>query len=615
MRLPFLGKPDPGGDEAIVAWLETSYREADQVRRAQESDWYSNILFLMGRQWESVATDLRRFSRTIPQAAESTKVKVTNNQIFTLCRSAATGFRDYMARQIAVPASEDEEDKWAAEIATDFLAYRMRADKEKPRRFDELIWLLCTGRVLRKVYWDPTATGFGPGGKVLSGAGDIAIQSLDAFRFHLAPWAEAGEPPPWIIESDVRDISEINDLFPGHDVQAEEYAQVCQYRDQLLSSALTGTAATPKRKDAAILKRMYAAPTPSRPDGLYLCWANGKLLARGKLPESEMPLVTLDWWPIPGRVYPMSFVSPLRDLQRQGNISLSQIIELKNRQMRGDMVVRGGGKIEEEIRPSGAKIIHLDQMAQEFAFLKYDLNPAQAVELVGMLWEQMKARAGVHEPSLGEQTPRAVTATHVAILREADQSGLTLFRSALDDQHCLVARLKLILARNHYHVPRMIRVVGRRMAVKTGAFFGADLRGTEDVVAVPVPIVTEAQKIQMRGEAIAAGLFGPYVSTEDMLAKLEALRWTGIPDIEDDIEEKVSAMGLTLEELREIVGHIHRNKAMAEVLVSEAAKRQAGNLVAAAMQPSPAMMGTPGALGSPNEPAPPTAMGATGVAA
>jgi len=567
MRLiPFADNPAQGNEEEKVRTLEQLYSTADSTRRKFEPDWYSNCLFLAGNQWESAASDVRRF-RKLSVRPPQAKVKVVSNQILPLARQAASALRENLAQQVAVPSTSDRADMYAAELATDFLQSRFYDDREQEIRFHEILWAMCAGRVLRKTYWDPEADCKGISGKI-PGGGDIVSRTLNPFRFHVCPWSDNSEEMPWIIESDVRDVDEINDLYPGHGVEAEEYADAARMLDKLLVNIIDGGAGgSEKRKDAAILKRLYARPNAKYPRGRMFVWANGRLLQETDLPEGEMPFVALDWFPIPGRAYPLPFVTPLRDLQRETNITLSQLIELKNRQLRGDVAVRGTGDIMQEVNPdTGQKIMHIPASIQDYQFISYDLNTSEAEMLLARLWNDSMQAAGVHESALGMHPTGRVTATQISVLKESDMTGLTLFRAGFDLAYCKVSRQKLLLAKNHFRTPRMIRVVGEANAVQTKAFFGSDLRDTEDVRPRPTPLLTQTMIAEAKSKAATDGLYGPYAGPTDMLAKLTALINSGIPGIADEVNALLSPM--TFEELRGICGEINRLQALNTLAVT-----------------------------------------------
>jgi len=561
------------GRKAKAAWLERLYVLADQARRHYEPDWFQNISYLAGnqREQEAFAGDVLRYRR-VPLPVPTRKAWLAINHIYGMVRQASATLQEALGRQVCVPATSDEEDVQAASLGSDFLL--SRSDEEEALRLIELVWTMTTGRVLRMTQYDPWASGEGLTGPV-PGLGDVETMTLNPWRFHYPPWAETGRLPEWVIVSEVRDTDEINDIY-GAEVQPEQYADAARYLDRLLMNVVgqqgsVGAGTPPARSRACVLKRLYAAPTREQLKGRMFVWANGvELPPRGgvELPEGEMPFVPIEWFPIPGRLYPLPFVSPLRDIAREINVAVSQIIELKNRQLRGDIVVRGVGDVTHEWdEETGQKKIRLAAGILEYDFLRYDLKVADAERLLMRLWNEFMQVAGMHEQSMGQNPPRGVTATQVQVLRESDLRGLTLFRAGLDSGHSRVGRQKLLVARNHFKMARMVRVTGYRNQVRVRSFYGADLRNTQDVRPKARPLLTEAMKAQIRVEAVAAGLLGPYAGPEDQLAKLVALEAMGLPD--DEIEWLMS--GVTADALREEVNEINRLKARAALDIAEAA--------------------------------------------
>jgi hypothetical protein len=237
MRLiPFAAGFDTRDERERVVDLEQLYRSADELRRRNEGDWVTNISFLAGNQWESFTQDVLRYRR-IPATPPQSKIKLTSHQILPLVRQAVATLNENLARQIATPATTDKSDIDAAELATDFLESRFYEDDEREKRLHEMLWTMTCGQVLRKNVYDPDADGQGPFGK-MEGVGDISTETLNPWRYHVAPWVDSSGKIPWIIESDVRDVDEINDLFTGKDVQAEEYAYAMRMLDMLLSNVV-----------------------------------------------------------------------------------------------------------------------------------------------------------------------------------------------------------------------------------------------------------------------------------------------------------------------------------------------------------------------------------------
>lgn len=561
MRVPFIGDIGQQREEKDkVGKLQELYLTADEQRKKFEAEWWTNILWLGGAQYEEADPDVRRF-RKIPIKTADTKIKFVSNFTYSLARQAAAGLRDTIARCIAMPATLDPEDVFAADLGTDFLDSRIGEDEEQELRFDEILACMVFGRVLRKTYWDPDKDAVGYGGEPIHGAGDIATVTLSPLQCHWTPWARTWNEVTFVIESSVRDVGEVNDLYPGHDVKSEEYQDVTRIMDDMLSN-VTGwiRSGAPRRKDGVILKVVQFRPTKKYKRGRQIVWANGKWLDEGELPEGELSYVPLDWFHIPGRWSPLPFITPLRDPQKEYNFTVSQLIELKNRQLRGDIILEGYGEVTQDSDPiTKAKRIRVPP-ASNARLMEYNLSAVEAERLLARFIDDARQAAGIREPSLGEYPGRETPAALAIVLKEADIQGLTVFRKGFDLAHCKIARQKLILARNHYKVPRMLRAVGQNRVLAANAFFGADLRNTQDVRPKALPFLTEAQQIQARQEAITAGLYGPYQGPKDKLAKLEALLNTNLPGIEDEVQEKLG-QGMTLQDLRAIVAQIDNEEA------------------------------------------------------
>lgn len=581
MKIPFFQDNVEGSDaqKARVESCQRLYNVADSTRRFFEDDWMNNAMYLSGNQQcaEAVRDDYLRLTRRALRPPETGKVWLVSNRILPLARQVQSSITESPAVQIATPSTSDKSDVDAAELATTAIQGRYWEDREHEKQLLEVGWALVAGSCMRHTYYDPDAAGRDWRGEIVPGLGDVTTEVVNPFRCHVAPWYDSQGLIPWLIESDARDVDEINDLFPGHDVEPESCADVTGRLDKLLVNIVEHRDSQPAvREHAAILKRLNMRPDPSKGNdqGKLVIWSNGKLLYDGNLPDGEFTWARKQWFPIVGRVYPLPFISPLRDLQKQINIILSQLIELKNRQLRGDIVVSGPGTVtqeyalDEDNRKTSQKVIRVPTGIAKWDFMHYELSAGEAEKLIVQLWNDMREIAGVHEPTSGAGLDRNTTATEIMRLVESDMKNLTIFRSGFDHTDSDICRHKIMIMQKHYDMPRMIRVVGENYSVQTPAFFGSDLGNTQDVRPKPVPLVTETVKLKIRQEAVAAGLYGPYAGPEDMLAKITALLNSGIPDVQTEVDQIIAPM--TIEELREIVGQINATRAKGAVIAEQA---------------------------------------------
>ena len=201
----FLDRLKEGDPDALVHYLDHCFDLADMVRRRFEPDWFSNIQYLAGNQWESYSSDIQRFAR-VDVKQKDTKVKLTVNRILPLIRQSAANIRETLNKIDAIPSTNETLDVEAAKIGTDLLDWRWDEDQEEEKTFHELLWTMTCGRTFRKTYWDPYAGRENMRG--IGGEGDIVSESVNPFRLWPCPWAESSDwPPPWVIEADTREVS------------------------------------------------------------------------------------------------------------------------------------------------------------------------------------------------------------------------------------------------------------------------------------------------------------------------------------------------------------------------------------------------------------------------
>ena len=581
--VPFAG--EIGAEPAQkLEWCVKLRMDAEVQRRARESMWATNILLLEGKHYEAAAEDWGRFGRK-PLWNPSTEQRVMANLAGALARQTVALIVDNQAKQIATAATSDIEDVEAAEIATDFVEGRMVEDRERELRQDECLWAMTCGTVLRDTYYDPDAPALTEAGRV-EGLGDIKTAVLNPWRFHLCPWSSSAEDQPFIIVSDVRDVDEINDLYkPEQRVMPEEVAEQTQMLDRLASSIVTGSGGSmPRRQGAAILYRMQCRASKAFPKGRVFTWANQVLLKEADLPEGRMGQVRQDWFPIPGRGYSLPFMTPLVTLQRQVNETLSHIAEMRERQMRLDQVLQAPDNeivtqehakrqlgVDETGQPiledTPQRIVRIPMNAVKWEFLEYDAKVTDAEIYLNRLWLLMQEVAGVHAPTLGGPMPASAPGMMAQLQKDSDLSGVAIFRHGFDRGNCRTTTLKLVIARNHFIVPRMLRCVGQNNEVKTRSFFGSELRQTEDVRPKCVPMVSETVKQQLVREN--APLFDLSGTAHVKLMKVRALLASGIPNIEEEVERLLAPY--SVEDLEQVCAQINRIDIQTSVIAAQGA--------------------------------------------
>jgi hypothetical protein len=578
---------DPASKKAadVVKFAKGCLLQADNSRQRFEPEWWRSAAFLAGNQYTEFVQDVLRYTR-VPFSAPHSKAKVISNQILPMLRSAVAAIDENMPDTEGVAASQEPINIHSAEVVTDFLQWRFGEDKESDLRPRELIWLMVTGEIMRHVWWDTRVKSSSPGGMV---EGDIQTDFYNPFQYFKDPWADCGKPGRWLILADVRDVSEIKNLY-GVAVEPEEVADKRRYLDKLLFNAVEDKENTPdQRNSAAILYQMYVKPTDKYPEGRIIRWAGDKLLSDTPLQDGIWPFVQMGWFYSPGRQYPLSFVGPLCNDQKEYNDLLSQLKEVVNRQLRGDIAVAGPGEVNVEHLGNGAKVLRTPPN-MEWQMLTYNLPVSEAETRLARIITDMQRRSGTSDPMLGDTRDGAQTATEITILKESDSAGLGIFQRDLGRRYCDIDRLKLAFASKHYIVPRQGTVTSENDVSNTAQFWGADMSHTKDVRLVSKPRLTPYQKSQLTIQAMDKGWFGPFGgNVEAMLAARTGLKALGLTDSLEQMEDQVPT-----EELLAAVTEIQ--KASIQAAVAQA-QMQAGQMLGLAQAASQGVLppGSPGA--------------------
>lgn len=575
--------------------LDELYKHCDAARKPHEADWYANAQYLRGNQLDELPTDVRRIiSRRMWLPKQSKKVQYVGNRMLSLYRQALSFMLDSVGRQVAIPSTDEEIDRLAAELGTDVLEYLGDRNDERKRRMRGIGWTMIAGRVLEKADWNPELDGLGPEG-ILHGSGDLETTTLNPLQFHLDPWAESLAEASFVLEVGIRDIGELKEIFGAEatkNLKPEAISDQTYLLDAILGS-LTASAGgggfvqAPKREDGVLLKTWCFRPTTKNKQGLVIWQAQQSELHESELPEGRMPFTELVWLPLPGQAQPVPYCSPLRSPSHYQNVLRSQMIALSNSQLRGDTIRSGtGGEVKQKVDPeTGRKDLVAPPGSLDFKLMQYQLDWAAAAKTYEDMWDDSQQVAGLRGSSIGENPPNVNTVGQLMLLKEPDTQGMKLFRVGFEKGYAQLGKLELEVIQNHYTEQRLLRLMGEDQKVRTTAFYGAQLKGVVDVKTKSLPSMTEAERRQAMAELAAPPneCFGPYLdatgsfSLQVKRARLTRMMNSGIPDIEKEVEKLAAPM--SFEELCQTAAQLDLMDTEKEALQRQAEMAQLNALL------------------------------------
>jgi hemerythrin len=543
-------------DAAIVEWLEGLFEWGLRARYPFEMRALQALLFWAGDQWSSVESDiLQRYGRKVVRPAYC-EARIVDNQLPIYVRQLVSMCTDALPTFEAMPATPDEQDRKAADLATRILRVRDRVDREDELQEQELQWLAGSGECYRR-------TVFSARQRTVNGEqGDVDTEVVNLFRVVKAPNSGDQWPPRWLIEFDARHVDWIKAEY-GKEVKPEQIADQARALDDLAMNVVSGKYPTDDGDQSmALLKRMYAAPSERYPQGHVFVWAGKTLLKEHDFQADAFPFSRSIWYPIPGRLYAMSFLEPLLSDQRQLNTVLSQLREVQNRQLRGDILHNGPNDITERLvsEETGQKEIRLPPGTDRWEFIRYDLNLSTAMADMERLMRGLHDKAGQAEPTVGQMAARDSTATELQLMREAGYQNIAWHMRNFERHIRSVYAQKLLLIREFVNQSRVLADTGNASAKSLEYFWGAELRNTRDVISVPTPRLTPALRRELQTEAAKAGLYTEFRGPDDLpnpfaqYRARTALRKMGLVDEEEQIAQAFGAY----EDLEEHVAELQK---------------------------------------------------------
>ncbi len=582
LKIPFItANPDDResveNNDGLLRVLNETFDYCFEARTPYLDRALTCLLFLAENQWEAYQTDVSRtIGRTFLPAYGLEKSMITDDQIGPLYQQQLSYLTANQPAYAAVAAPPyDDAATRAAKFGTNALKWRESADKESILREQEWRWTLSTGCCNRRTGYDPSLD---------NKTGDISTEAVNIFRVLYDPWSTDGLwPPRLMIEYDSWDIDSIEAEF-GVKVEPEPVDDKIGELNRLAMNVVTGGSRLRESKGSnALVKRLYLRPGGKYPKGHVFVWAGDKLLKHSDLQgekEGIWPWARGEWCPIPGRLYPMSFVEALLRPQRDLNIEQSQIAEIRKRRLRGDFVVTGDGMPKQilvsdedaaenpELLRDGRKMIRMPRDTK-FDFMTYnEFNIEEAEMHSEQRRQRIRSAVAMDATRLGQvgDTQTKATATSLADQASAVRTDWYSRRFA-EEYQCVTSMIKLALMKDYYVTPRQMNLGPQGKQDEELSFRGADLGDTEEVIAVPVPNLRPAQKDQLVVVAGDKELFGPFETPVHELAARRKLRGMGLVELEEDMAQHNG----TFEDLKERSASFQQGLyAIAEAKVQEA---------------------------------------------
>lgn len=462
----------------IVDYIRKEYQKSKDAKQWRVRQWYMNMSFERGKQY--VAWDSTKSALSALPKGDKNVPRIVINRIRPIVRTEISKLTSQKPTAVALPASNDVEDIFAANAATQI--------------WDSLYDRLQVGREMRLVARDLSVLGIGYLKSYWhSGAydawsdqeGDICIEHVSPFNVFVPDLSIVDHrKQPYVLHVYTKPIEWLKmtygDLIPKDKkptvVSATEIADISSALDIRENNS---------KPDASLVIEAWIRPgtTPLLPKGGYIVVVDEVIVEASidgfPAGYKDCPIVKFDHIPS-GQYYSASVIDDIIPLQREINRTRSQRIQAKNMMAKPQVYYREGSLTVSKINTSPGQYIGVRPGFDFPQSAPMPQLPPYVSEELQALNADLEDISGQHQVSKGTTPPGVEAATAIAYLQERDDSYLAPTFASIEEGLSEVARVSLALASEYWTSERTVKIVGATNAFSAELFKGSDIaRGTD----------------------------------------------------------------------------------------------------------------------------------------
>ena len=462
----------------LVDYLKKEYQKSKDAKQWRVRQWYTNMSFERGKQyvaWDSTKSGLSQ----LPRGDKNTP-RITINKIRPIVRTEVAKLTSQKPSAVAMPATNDVEDVFAATAATqvwDSLYDRLNVGRSM-RLVARDISVLGLGYL--KVYWDS-----GKYDEWSEQDGDICIDHISPFNIFVPDLSIIdNEEQPYVLHVYTKTIEWLKMTYGDLIPKDKEPTVVAATEIADISSALD-IRENNSKPDASLVIEAWVKPgtTNLLPQGGYITVVDDIIVEASLtgFPSGykNYPIIKFEHIPS-GQYYPACVIDDVIPLQREINRTRSQRIQAKNMMAKPQVYYREGSLTVSKINTSPGQYIGVRPGFEYPAAAPMPQLPPYVSEELQALDSDLENISGQHEVSKGTTPPGVEAATAIAYLQERDDSYLAPTFASIEEGLSRAAKCALMLAAEYWTGERTVKVVGDNNGFSAEMFSGADIaRGTD----------------------------------------------------------------------------------------------------------------------------------------
>ena len=421
-------------DKLDIMLLEQRKEYAKKARRHWEGDWWRNIAYVNGEQyveWDDQS------GRLVELVSEPGMERTIHNICMPITRRERAKILKTLPIVEALPRTESQDDARVAQVVNAQFRHWRKEWKLDRRIRNASFWIVTTGNVWLKWYWDASAK-------------DACLAVVPPFDVYPDPYAKSMMDCRWLIQSQFLDIEAAQEKYGKKTIQPSKTEALSGVEGRLYANYTDGLDAN---LPGVVVNEYWEPPSGARPDGAYAVFSGGEVLHQGKFPyaHNHMPFTHIGHIERANSKWYASVMDYMRGPQMELNRVESQILENRNL-ANGKWFIPFSLELEADPDASPRQVLRASGGPPDAApqFIEIQALPAWVANEAGRIKEFAQDIAGQHEVSQGGVPGRVEAAQAIQLLQETDDEVLK------DTIHSL----EEALAEGHYQCAQLLRQFG-----------------------------------------------------------------------------------------------------------------------------------------------------------
>ena len=441
--------------ENIGSLLTESHNEKAPERRL----WELSLKFLEGRQWLNY--DKRLGEYVTAKVRGDSQTRVTVNLLLNIYRNLLSRLALAYPSVVVLPASPSTEDIVKAKASETALRYYWQRDGIKSVIERALEWMLSCGTAALHTYYDPDAD-------------EVRTRAVGPYDIFFEKGVISPDDSQWVALRTFVTKDSLREAFPDKEEEIEA-SGITLEGESYGSVNSSGTTEPPKGRTE--LFDIYWR------DGRYAMFAGDTVLYEEESsPTKTFPVQILRYTEVPRRLWGVSLLTPLLDLQLLYNKARSQVIH--NVELMANpkwLIPKTAGVNQQSMTSRPGEKIFYNPAGGAPTQIPAAPMPAYVMDNIMRIQGEMSDVAGVHSVTLGKRAVGVSSGKGMEFLGQQDSSQLQITQQGVEHGVQRMAKCVLELMKTYYTEPKMMSMLDQYGQVTFQGIQGASLVSNPEV--------------------------------------------------------------------------------------------------------------------------------------